>query len=40
MPTFFAAHYIAVGNFVTILGKAAASFFFSHLTKVKYPKKE
>jgi len=31
---------IAGRNFVTVLGKAAASFFFAYLTKVKYPNKE
>ena len=40
LPAWCAAHSIAVGDFVTVLFKLSASFFFSHLTKVKYPKKE
>ena len=40
LPTWLAAHYIAVGDFVTVLGKAAASFFFPYLTKVKLSEKK
>ena len=37
---FFAAHYIAVGDFVTVLFKLSASFFFPYLTKVKLSEKK
>ena len=40
LPTWLAAHYIAVGNFVTVLFKLSASFFFPYLTKVKLSEKK
>ena len=40
MPTLLAAQSIAVGDFVTVLFKLSASFFFPYLTKVKLSEKK